>query len=266
MDLETKLAGETMDQLQARARNATALLASNPDSPKAPDAEHMLKLIEDERAKRSLPGNIASFLEKTPKGFNDPLHLKNERDDKVEASELCQSLLSKKCFEEGSVEDLIKATKQVINRLNLIQGRFEKPKFLDGISTIEAAPCFVDQLKKLLHGDGDGPERLEVFTDFLHTFGLRKWTYGTYFLFLNEPDRYMFVKPEGIKKAIEIAGYPVEYDSTPTAEIYRQILGFAKWIEERLKASGNPDLIPRDMIDTQSFIWHMAPTGKFSRG
>ncbi len=266
MDWETKLAADTMEQLQQRARNALALIAANPESDRAREAEMLLGLIEDERARRSLPGNIRTFLEKCPKGFNDQKHAKQERDDKIAASQLCRVLLSKEAFANDDVSGLIASTKQVINKLNLIQGSFEKPKFLDGLSDEKVAPVFVKELKRLLHGENEGPERLETFSDYLHTIGLRKWTYGTYFLFLNEPERYMFVKPEGIKKAVEIAGFPVDYDSVPTAVIYRQILAFARWIEDRLKAEGNVDLVPRDMIDTQSFIWHMAPTGKFSRG
>jgi hypothetical protein len=265
MDLAEKLTTETMAQLQARARNAADLIAKAPQSEKAARAEELLALIENERARRSLPGNIQTFLEKCPKGFNDPAHFKKERDDKVAASQLCQALLSREAFASGDVQGLLNATRKVINALNLIQGSFEKPKFLDGIAKDDVAPAFIRELEQLLHGPDTGPRRLEAFSDFLHGLGLRKWTYGTYFLFLSEPENYMFVKPEGIKKAVEIAGYPVDYDSAPTAAIYGQILSFARWVEGRLKAEGNPDLVPRDMIDIQSFIWHMAPTGKFAK-
>lgn len=63
MDWEAKLAADTMEQLQRRARNATAVLVANPDNSKGLEADRVLRLIENERARRSLPGNIQSFLE-----------------------------------------------------------------------------------------------------------------------------------------------------------------------------------------------------------
>ena len=66
----------------------------------------------------------------------------------------------------------------------------------------------------------------------------------------------MFVEPEGMKKSIQKARYPLEYQPHPTGELYAEILIFAEWLKARLA-----ELKPRDMIDVQSFIWHMAPTG-----
>lgn len=93
---------------------------------------------------------------------------------------------------------------------------------------------------------------------------LKKWTYATYFLFLSDTANCMFVKPDGLKRAIEITRYPMEYEATPSAAHYRDILAFAKWLKAKLEQHGSEALKPEDMIDVQSFIWHMAPTGKFA--
>ena len=265
MDWEAKLKLDTMDQLQQRARNAAGVLAAQPDTDRGREADKLLTFIESERARRSLPGSIDSFLSKYPDGFQDDLFDKNERRDKVAASLECQTTLGSEAFEAGDIEQLIQAVRKVVNMTNLIQGRFEKPKLLDKIAEPQHSEHFLRELKALLHGHDPAPNRLEVFSDYMHTLGLRKWTYPSYFLFLNDPTSCTFVKPEGLQRAVKIAGYPVDYDSAPTAHIYSQILAFAHWIEGRLKNEGREELIPRDMIDTQSFIWHMAPTGKFRR-
>jgi len=265
MDWAARLANDTTAQLEQRARNANQLIQAQPDSPKAAEASQLLKLIEEERAHRSLPGNIASFLDKHPLGFDDPAYLKAERDDKVEASKACKQALSIEAFGSCAPAELIVRVRRLVNMTNLIQGSFEKPKFLDAIKDPANSAPFLAALRNLLHGQDEVGERLERFSDHLHTLGLRKWTYGTYFLFLQDPEHCTFVKPEGLKKAVEITAYAVDYDPAPSARVYNQILAFAHWIWERLRAQGNAHLVPKDMIDVQSFIWHMAPTGKFAR-
>lgn len=269
MDWATRLANDTLAQLEQRARNATQIIQNHPDSPKAVEAERLLNLIDAERAHRALPGNIASFLDGYPLGFDDPAYRKAERDDKVAASQECQLVLTTDAFaravEHGETAELIERVGRLVNMTNLIQGSFEKPKLLDAVRNPANKASFIQALCDLLHGQGDTGSRLEIFSDYLHTLGLRKWTYGTYFLFLHDPVHCIFVKPEGLKKAVEITGFPVDYDPTPSARVYNQVLAFAQWIWGRLRAEGDARLVPKDMIDVQSFIWHMAPTGKFAR-
>lgn len=265
MDLEAQLAKETLAQLEQRARHANQLLLKTPDSPRAAEASRMLDLIEAERAHRSLPGNIASFLDKHPLGFGDLAYRDAERNDKVKASQACQAELSIDAFETTNTEQLIDRVRKLVNMTNLIQGSFEKPKLLDAIKDPANSSAFIAALRELLHGPEDVGVRLERFSDYMHTLGLRKWTYGTYFLFLHDPQHCTFVKPDGLKKAVDITGYPVDYDPAPSARVYNQILAFANWIWARLRAQGDERLVPKDMIDVQSFIWHMAPTGKFAR-
>jgi hypothetical protein len=69
----------------------------------------------------------------------------------------------------------------------------------------------------------------------------------------------MFVKPTMLQKSLEISQYPLIYESTPSADLYRQILNFCRWLQKAIA-----ELEPRDLIDVHSFMWHMAPTGKWS--
>jgi hypothetical protein len=269
MDWEKRLSNSSDADLEATARNAKARALSDVNTAKGDEAERVLSLIQAERERRYLPGNIARFIEKHPLGFKDPLFYENERKDKVRASDACLSLLNKDAFEAvnigGPTEGLLAAVKKVVNMTNLIQGGFEKPQFHDAISDPKNTKAALGAIGALLHGSDDPPERLETFSDYLQTLSLRKWTYGTYFLFLSDPKHCTFVKPTGLQKAVEIARYPLDYDPAPSAKIYRQVLGFANYIESKLRAENNPALAPEDMIDVQSFIWFLAPTGKFAR-
>ena len=268
MEPASMLTRETNDQLERRRRNAMDLWLKEPDSTRGQKAAEMLDLLDAERARRSLPGAITAFLEKFPMGFKDPRFLKEERNDKVAASELTRSLLTTTAFEKAQATgpaSLINNVKRIINTTNLIQGRFEKPKFIDALQNPKNSTALIHALSLLLHGDDDAPTRLEVFSDSLHTLGLRKWTYGSYFLFLADPDNCIYVKPESLKKAAEKAIFDLGYDPAPTAQGYLRILEFSRWIEARLRHESRPELAPKDLIDIQSFIWFIAPTGKFAK-
>jgi hypothetical protein len=162
----------------------------------------------------------------------------------------------------GSPDVLVAHIRKLVQMTNLIQGSFEKPKLLDAISDPKYTRGFLAGLDDLLHGPGNASARLERFSGVLAGMDLRKWTYASYFLFLSDPVNCMYVKPEGLKRAIEITRYPLEYDSAPSAALYAAILDFAKWLKIKLEQHGSAALKPEDMIDVQSFIWHMAPTGK----
>lgn len=269
MDIVSKLANETREELDTRRRNAAAALEKyEPGSPRAIQAEQLLAHIDEERRRRSLPGNITAFLERFPRGFGDPDYLREERNDKMLASRACQEAFVQDAFarlDDADLGPLIKRVKDLVNATNLIQGSFEKPKLLDAIANPEHSRRFLGELGTLLHGPGEAAERLESFSDYMHSLNLRKWTYGTYFLFLHDPASNLFVKPESIKKAADIAEQDIAYDPAPTAHGYRRMLRFARWIAVHLNREGRPELVPVDMIDVQSFIWKMAPTGKFAR-
>ena len=124
----------------------------------------------------------------------------------------------------------------------------------------KVARRFYPALRECLYGEADQVERFEQFADCLVELELGKWTYATYFLFLSDPENAMFVKPEGIRKSLEITRYPMEYVSRPNGATYGDVLKFSSWLKSKIS-----EFEPRDMIDVQSFIWHMAPTGKWVR-
>lgn len=248
------------DDLRALRGNALGYLD---DPRRALEAERVLTAIDVEFKKRYLPGMIETFLAVFPGGFGDRQQLSQERDYKIAARDLCLELLSQSRFhallEEKNWAELFDRAKQVVNKTNLIQGSFEKPKFLDAIKDPGNAPEYFKALYDVLWGCDSFYERFQRYCDVLEKMKLNKWTYATYFSFLADPENGMFVKPTVLKKSLEITRYGLDYAATPSAELYRQVLDFSKWLK-----AGIIKLRPNDLIDVQSFMWHMAPSGKWA--
>jgi hypothetical protein len=86
-----------------------------------------------------------------------------------------------------------------------------------------------------------------------------KWTIATYFLFLVHPDRYMFLKPTVTQHAADISGFDIHYRSDLNWRTYEAVLAFAQYLTQALVQQHCQALMPRDMIDVQSFLWCIAP-------
>mgnify|MGYP003402653492 FL=1 len=113
------------DKLNTLRANAIKLL----DNPKrCAEAEAMLDRIDAELKRRYLPGMIQTFLGEFPNGFHDEKQIKQEREYKLAARELCLELLGKDQFalllanEDWS--ELFDRAKRLINKTNFIQPEF----------------------------------------------------------------------------------------------------------------------------------------------
>lgn len=253
-----KIPSMSEEDLRKTRVNALRLL----DDPKrSQEAEQVLAAIENELERRYLPGMIASFREVYPGGFHGEKQAEEERNFKLAARELCLNLLSREEFSAllaaKDWAELFERAKRLIILTPLIQGSFEKPKFLDALQEPMKGAQFFTALYDVLWGSDEFFMRFQRFCDVLEKIGLHKWTYATYFVFLADPEHGMFVKPTMLQKSLEISRYPLSYESTPSAEGYRAILRFCRWLQSAIA-----ELKPRDLIDVHSFMWHMAPTGK----
>ncbi|MCK4594459.1 hypothetical protein KAU45_08145, partial [bacterium] len=63
-----------------------------------------------------------------------------------------------------------------------------------------------------------------------------------------------FLKPPVSKNAAEACAYELNYRPQPNWNTYRAYLDFGHYLMGELSKIGK-HLIPRDMIDVQSFIW-----------
>ncbi|UYM15986.1 hypothetical protein [Endozoicomonas euniceicola] len=254
--ISQNLPNKSIDELRVLHKNAVNKL----DTPSSRQmATALLNAVENELERRNIPGMIATFEKRYPGGFYGDLQAEEERNYKVHACQQFQLLLGNKEFEQlirsEQYDELYERVTRLVGLTNFIQGSFEKPILLDTIR--ENQPLFMNGLFQFLWSADDLQHRFDQFVLLLEKLGLKKWTYITYFLFLSDPEQHMFVKPEMLKRSLDISGYPVRYESTPSFQLYNQILNFSHWLKSKISP-----LKPRDMIDVHSFMWHMAPTGK----
>lgn len=199
----------------------------------------------------------AEFLRQFPAGFKDPEYLAAERDYKIEASALMRESLSEDTFrrllDDGSYEDICERARAVINQTNLIFPN-EKMALNDGLKKGEEfRKLFAERLCGQLYGEAPLQERFDAFVSALDELDATKWTTSTYFLSLNEPDKYPFVKPAYFQRAAKAYAFDLGYTVRPSWATYERIIEFSEYVRGLL--AKQVSLVPRDMIDVQGFIW-----------
>lgn len=248
------------EQLKSLRINCHRLINESKDTIRVDKAKETLAKIDEELTHRYLPGAIEGFFKEFPEGFYDPKYLEQERNFKLETSQLCHQLLGQERFAQlitdKAWETIALDIKTLVNKTNMLQASFERPQLIAAFADANNQPNLIPALYDCLHGPGSPSDRLGRFSTALQALSMGKWTFATYFLFLNDPQNCMFIKPESIKRALDISQYPADYDATPSATLYDQFLDYAAFLKLRLA-----NFKPRDMIDIQSFIWIMAPTG-----
>ncbi|MEH6590957.1 MAG: hypothetical protein V7746_11895 [Halioglobus sp.] len=258
-----KIPEMSQSDMELLRSNALRILNENKSPQTALHAEEVLAAIDEQLVKRYLPGMIKTFYEVYPGGFSGEKQAEEERNYKLAACNKFAELLSEESFEallaEQGYDELFQRVSHLVGMTNFIQGSYEKPKFLSNIQEPGHLVKFYPALFQVLYGNKTKVERFADWCAVLENIGLAKWTYATYFVFLADPESSMFVKPEMLKKSIDLCKYPLEYESAPSAALYKEILSFSDWLKSKIS-----ELEPRDMIDVHSFMWHMAPTGKWA--
>jgi hypothetical protein len=208
---------------------------------------------------QSLSESIERFLERYPQGFCDERFVKEERGYKVEAHEKAQNCLSQRELARLlSVNDGVEVCRRAVSvsrATNLIFPN-EKMALEDGLQLPAHQPAFATALCHLLYGDDDLQPRFERYADILEGIGAAKWPIATYFLFIVYPEKYMFLKPIITKNTAEMLRFEIHYRSDLNWRTYTSVLGFANYLKAELIDEG---LVPRDMIDVQSFMWCISP-------
>src|SRR5690606_36952437 len=138
-------------------------------------------------------------------GPSDPRFVAEEIEYKRAAIEKASARLSR-----SALSDLIERGRFTEGVERLVEGGGE-PHFLS-LSTPRSGDLAIlhdpkldnEELARrvldLLHGEGESPERLERFSTWAERAGLpNKWTFPTFFLFLVEPRRNLFVKPDATR-------------------------------------------------------------------
>lgn len=200
------------------------------------------------------------FLKTFPEGFNDEKYRKEERGHKIEAQELLAASLNQNIFQEllnkADYPEIIQLSLAITNKTNLIFPN-EKMSLKDGLVKPENQEIFSRSLFKLLYGEQDISLRFMDFAQILTNLKADKWTTQTYFLYLSEPEKYLFLKPTVTKKAAAACAFQLHYDPKLNWRTYKALLAFGEYFKTELKNYGE-ELTPKDMVDVQSFFWVVA--------
>jgi hypothetical protein len=198
------------------------------------------------------------FLRYFPRGFADETYLAWERDYKAAAAREWRTLLGRARFrallDASQFGEIAAQARRIESHTNLLFS-FEKMALRDATRSPSGARAFAEGLYDVLHGDDTAEAR---FTRWCETVaGLPRkqtrvltWPIVTVFLFLAQPARHIFLKPNVTRIAAARYGVELRYQPQPHWPTYHDLLRFAARVKRDLD-----DLAPRDMIDLQSFIW-----------
>jgi len=207
------------------------------------------------------------FLQIFPEGFKDKKYYSEERKYKLEAGELLTSSLGQEKFKqllgEEDFTEITRLSLAVINKTNLIFPN-EKISLKNGLADTDNQKLFCKSLYQLLHGDQEIKSRFIDFAKVLVTLNADKWTTQTYFLYLSDPGKYLFLKPTVTKKAAESCAFQLHYEPKLNWRTYKALLNFGEYFKADLKIYGE-NLTPEDMIDVQSFFWTVANADKYKK-
>lgn len=208
------------------------------------------------------PEAINIFLSYFPGGFNDKRYISQERDYKVTAHQMFLDKLGRAEFErlitEGNYSEVAKRALQVVHATNL-NSLYENIWLNNGIKkTEESQKRFAESLYDFLYGDSSLKERFESYTKMLTDIGASKWPLVSYFPFIAFPDKFMYLKPTITQNAAAVMGVLINYQPEINWLTYDSVQKLAELIKVKLIDQNTENLVPRDMIDVQSFMWVIA--------
>ncbi|WP_428828017.1 DUF3553 domain-containing protein [Azonexus sp. IMCC34842] len=198
---------------------------------------------------------IARFLAIHPDGFSAPRFLKDERDASVRAHQLCIQLLGETeisgLIAERRYQDVCDRARHIESVTNLLT-KSEKTAFYSALETPLSQKTFSEALANLLYGADSDEDRFKGFVRALDLLGISRWPYATLFGFIRFPQEKVFIKPTVIQNVTKAFCWRINYKVEPNWRTYTAVLRLYNYLRTSLVEEG---LMPKDMIDVQSFIW-----------
>ena len=210
------------------------------------------------RTRLSLAAAKRKFLHFFPQGFVDPKYLSEERTYKLEAHQRFQSELNTEVLAEllktDDIPALVRKGQSILGSVNVLS-RFESAAFTDAMRDIPAARGFYSALLTLLTATEISAPNFEVFLNQVSALPAPRgrvatWPVTTILLFLAQPHRFMFLKPEVTQVAAETLAFDLQYNSAPNWPTYSALIRMGDVYLGLLKEMG-----AQDFIDVQSFIY-----------
>lgn len=198
------------------------------------------------------------FLRFFPAGFHDEKYIAWERGYKWEAHEQWQETLGTaeftKLLRTKKFSEIAARAVRIESRTNLLFS-FEKMALRDAVKSAAGAKLFATGLYDLLHGNGGAAEKFERWIEVVAQLPRKQtrvltWPVVTVFGFIAQPEHHIFLKPNVTRIAAREYEFDFEYVSRPNWKTYASLLEFAELVQRDLRG-----LLPRDLMDVQSFLW-----------
>lgn len=198
---------------------------------------------------------IERFVKIYPDGFEDPGFIKAARDANLRGHKFCTNLLGQeelsRLVEDGSFAAVCDRARHVELTANLLT-KSERKMLHDALEMPACQKLFATALVDLLYGEESEEARFKHFLRTLGILHLNKWPFATLFSFIRHPQQHAFVKPTATQNAARALCWRINYKPEPNWKTYDAVLRLYGYIRANLLEEG---MMPRDLIDVQSFIW-----------
>lgn len=202
----------------------------------------------------SLPVAVERFLANNPEGLEGKAFLKDEREATLRGHQFSLQLLGQAelsgLLAEGRYQDVCDRARHVESMTSLLT-RTEKTALYKALDLPENQKLFSVGLADLLYGTDTEEDRFKRFVRGLDLLDIAKWPIATFFGFIRFPQERAFIKPTAIQHSAKAFCWRINYKAEPNWKTYSAVLRFYNHIRTGLVEEG---LMPRDLIDVQSFI------------
>ncbi|MCP4321750.1 MAG: DUF3553 domain-containing protein [Psychromonas sp.] len=206
---------------------------------------------------QSLEQSVDCFLTRFPDGFYGELFKKEVGKGKEKAHKQAEELLNEDllidCIITGDHQQITENVLAVVHASKLFSS-VEKSDLKKALSKADAQKKFSLCLYKLLYCKEKLQGRFVSFSKVLQELNIAKWSIASYFLFIMQPKRYMFIKPNSMQHASELCGFEINFKAQVNWLTYESTLKFSEYLFTELA-----ELKPRDMTDVQLFMCCIAP-------
>jgi hypothetical protein len=216
------------------------------------DEQRLLARLRNEAGKLhphyiGMQGAIDRFLEFMPNGFEGDHSDQSESSYKRAAHRLLNATVPLEQARNADEKDAerVRAAPVWINLLSPYESMHLK-EALEGPS----GDAFLQGAASFANGEFDaGAARMESA---MKAHGRLTWPTATYFPYLWNPEKHMFLKPVVTCDFAERIGHPFqhEYEAGVSSGVYESLLDLANFTLNEIRPLG-----ARDFIDVQSFIW-----------
>jgi hypothetical protein len=208
-------------------------------------------------AARSFADLEARFLRAFPAGFKDAGYLAGMRAPLHQVEQLYRERLSKEAIrmalDTGHYRELSISALRAMEETEYTPEQ-EQLRLKDAMQRDKAGrEAYGRALFDLLYADEEQATRFENFSDILDDLDSLTWSMASYFLFLKNPWKNPFVRPQHLQAVSRVYGLEIGFSVRPNWRTYEAAMGLLERVSADL--STRPNLRPLDSFDAHCFLW-----------